>query len=399
MVSQVVPPKDQVPRLCTMQTNEIATAVNIKSRINRASVIDAISSVQQRQKIINRIPPNGLALYCGFVVGLDGKERKISIDITPHKPINTSQYRCDNRFHIEPQQNQQEDDARFGFIVVDGSSCQLGAISGSARTIQQKFTVDLPKKHGRGGQSAQRFSRIRDEKRHNYIRKVGETCTSVFITGDKPNVNGQILAGSADLKSQLAESDLFDQRLRAILIATVDVAYGGENGFNQAIELASDSLSSVKQVHEKKQLSQYFNEIARDTGKVAYGIHDVLAALEMSAVESIIVWESLPHHRYELRNPLTCEVTVEIYDDSQAKDSDNFCAPDGTEQEVVSKEQLVDWLSNNYKSFGASLHLVTNKSQEGTQFVRGFGGLGGMLRYKQNTTTYEEEFLEDDDFI
>lgn len=36
-----------------------------------------------------------------------------------------------------------------------------------------KFSVELPKKHGRGGQSALRFARLRMEKRHNYVRKVG----------------------------------------------------------------------------------------------------------------------------------------------------------------------------------------------------------------------------------
>lgn len=35
-----------------------------------------------------------------------------------------------------------------------------------------KFSVDLPKKHGRGGQSAVRFARLRMEARHNYVRKV-----------------------------------------------------------------------------------------------------------------------------------------------------------------------------------------------------------------------------------
>jgi eRF1 domain 2 len=37
-----------------------------------------------------------------------------------------------------------------------------------------KFSVELPKKHGRGGQSALRFARLRMEKRHNYVRKVGD---------------------------------------------------------------------------------------------------------------------------------------------------------------------------------------------------------------------------------
>jgi len=48
---------------------------------------------------------------------------------------------------------------------------------------------------------------------------------------------------------------------------------------------------------------------------------------------------------------------------------------------------------------------VTNRSQEGAQFVKGFGGIGGLLGYKGNFTTLgpadddEDEFLSDDDDI
>lgn len=31
----------------------------------------------------------------------------------------------------------------------------------------------------------------------------------------------------------------------------------------------------------------------------------------------------------------------------------------------------------NVQTFGATLEIVTDKSQEGAQFVRGFGGIGG----------------------
>jgi hypothetical protein len=41
-------------------------------------------------------------------------------------------------------------------------------------------SVDLPKKHGRGGQSALRFARLRMEKRHNYVRKVAELAVQVI---------------------------------------------------------------------------------------------------------------------------------------------------------------------------------------------------------------------------
>lgn len=63
---------------------------------------------------------------------------------------------------------------------------------------------------GRGGQSALRFARLRMEKRHNYVRKVAEVATQLYITNDKPNIAGLILAGSADFKTELSQSDMFD---------------------------------------------------------------------------------------------------------------------------------------------------------------------------------------------
>ncbi len=45
------------------------------------------------------------------------------------------------------------------------------------------MSVDLPKKHGRGGQSALRFARLRMEKRHNYVRKVAELAVQASRAG------------------------------------------------------------------------------------------------------------------------------------------------------------------------------------------------------------------------
>jgi peptide chain release factor subunit 1 len=116
---------------------------------------------------------------------------------------------------------------------MDGNGTLFGTLSGNTREVVHKFTVDLPKKHGRGGQSALRFSRLRDEKRHNYVRKVAELAVQHFITNDKVNVTGLVLAGSADFKTELSQSDMFDPRLVAKVIKVIDVSYGGENGFNQ----------------------------------------------------------------------------------------------------------------------------------------------------------------------
>lgn len=44
----------------------------------------------------------------------------------------------------------------------------------------------------------------------------------------------------------------FSQRLQVKILKLVDVSYGGENGFNQAIELSAEVLSNVKFIQEKK---------------------------------------------------------------------------------------------------------------------------------------------------
>lgn len=105
MISLIIPPKDQISRVNKMLGDEFGTASNIKSRVNRLSVLSAITSTQQRLKLYNKVPTNGLVIYCGTLITDEGKEKKVNIDFEPFKPINTSLYLCDNRFHTEVRFN------------------------------------------------------------------------------------------------------------------------------------------------------------------------------------------------------------------------------------------------------------------------------------------------------
>ncbi|BHF58042.1 Electron transfer flavoprotein alpha-subunit [Sparganum proliferum] len=240
---------------------------------------------------------------------------------------------------------------------MDGNGALFGTLSGNTREVLHKFNVELPKKHGRGGQSAVRFARLRMEKRHNYVRKVAETAVQMFITNDK--------------------------RLQAKVLKIVDISYGGESGFNQAIELASDTLAGVKFIQEKKLIQRYFDEISQDTGKFCFGVDDTLRALEMGAVDSLIVWENLNVTRYVLSSGTNDETKIIHLRPEQERDRSHFIDPETqTEMEIVDSQLLLDWLALNYRSFGAILEIVTDRSQEGSQFVRGFGGIGGILRYQ-----------------
>jgi len=219
---------------------------------------------------------------------------------------------------------------------------------------------------------------------------VAELATQFFITDNKCNVTGIVLAGSAELKTELMTSDLFDPRLAKQVIKLVDVSYGMDPGLNQAIELSSEALSNVKLVQEKRLLQKFFDEISQDSGKYCFMIDDTLKALELSSVETLVVWENLSVNRIVVKNSITNEEkTMHLTPDQEANDVHFRDQATGATLEIVDKMTLVEWLANNYKSFGAALEFVTDRSQEGSQFCKGFGGIGGILRWKIDFTEME----------
>ncbi len=348
MISLICQPETQVSQLSRLLTEEYGTATNIKSRVNRLSVLEAITSAQHRMKLYNKIPTNGLVLYCGTILTQEGKEKKVTIDFEPYRPINTSLYMCDNRFHVSPLMDLLDGSDVFGFIVMTGDSCLYATLQGNTKNVLYQFDVDLPKKHNKGGQSSVRFSRLREEARHNYLRKVAEIATQQFIADDKCSVKGIILAGLADFKTELYNSALFDQRLKTKVIKIVDVSYGGQSGYNQAIQLSTEIIANNRLVQEKALIQSFFTEISLDSGKYCFGVKDTLYALEQGAVETLIV-----------------------HDSSQEKID-------------VKEEQFLftEWIAENYQKYGAKLEFITDCSSEGSQFCKGFTGIGGLLRWK-----------------
>ena len=222
-----------------------------------------------------------------------------------------------------------------------------------------------------------------------------------FITDNKCNCAGLVLAGSADFKNDLNQSDLFDGRLAAKVIKIVDVSYGGENGFNQAIELAGETLSNVKFIQEKKLINEYFDHISKDSGKVCYGIDDTLKALEAGAAETLIVFENLEITRWVLKSSEGSEIILHTTK-LQEEDRSIFMDKEtGQEMEVIDQGSMLEWLAEKYRDFGANLEFVSDRSSEGNQFVKGFGGIGAILRYALNFEQLadfdddEDEFYDD----
>jgi len=131
-----------------------------------------------------------------------------------------------------------------------------------------------------------------------------------------------------------------------------------------------------------------------DTGKYVYGIEETIKLLETGSIQTLIVWETLPHIRFSILHTKN----ILIYTPEQVKENQKkFMDPQNEQKLEFESCTLLEWLVNNYDKFGCKLEFISNKTQEGDQFVKGFGGVGGILRYKVNLNNEFDDYKQEDD--
>jgi len=391
MITLIISPGEQIAKIQKKLVSEQSKAVNIKSKVNRQSVESALVTIRERLKLYDKIPKNGLFIYCGtFRLNNEKSDEVHIINIVPFKPINYSIYICAERFNVQPLKELIQIDQTYGFIIVSGEGALFATLQGTTKIIKRKFDVFLPNKHSTGGQSAVRFERNRQIARHNYLRKVCEEAIKIFITNDRPNVAGLVIAGMAELKTKLLELPGFDPRLKKIVLKIVDVSYKFEAGLNEAISQSEETLLNVKYVQEKKLIAKFFEEINKDSKKIIFGIEETMTLFENGIVDMILASESLDYTRVSLKSKENTQkvqymrkselpLDAEIYKNSKT----------GLEYKVQEVIPINEYLLENYKKFGSKLKFISEKSPEGNQFAKGFGGCGGFLRYDAGTILLE----------
>ena len=67
MITLIINYKDQISQFSKMLVDEVGKATNIKSRVTRQNVIDALTSTMEKLRLYNKTPLNGLVIFCGLV--------------------------------------------------------------------------------------------------------------------------------------------------------------------------------------------------------------------------------------------------------------------------------------------------------------------------------------------
>ncbi len=377
LISLYVPPDKQISDVAAYLREEMSQSSNIKSKSTRKHVQAAIKSILSKLKYFRTPPKNGIVFFVGHISAAGDQTEMISESLEPPAPVETFFYRCDSEFFLEPLRNMMGEKAKYGLIVVDRSEATIGLLNGNKVEVLTNVQSQVPSKHSRGGQSAQRFERLIENAAHQYFKKVGDKSNHLLL---EENLEGILIGGPGATKDYFAEGEFLHHELKKKVIEHFNTGYTDEYGLRELVKMAEDTLSGLEVVKEKKLVNQLLEEIRKPNGGLAtYGEEHVRRALMIGAVDTLLISDGI--------NRVTahavcgdCGHDMEFTSKSPVKSPE--CPQCGNNMDIESKRDIIDDLYEMAEGMGSDVELISDESEEGELLLRAFGGLGAILRFR-----------------
>jgi peptide chain release factor subunit 1 len=384
LISLYVSPSKQISDVMGYLRNEYAQSSNIKSRTTRKNVMWAIESLMGRVRAFKEPPANGVAFFVGSkAIGAD-KSEPVTYIVEPPEPLNTYLYRCDSTFFLDPLLSMVHEPDLWGLIVLDRAEVTIGFLRGKRVEALRNRQSQVPSKHGRGGQSAHRFERMIEHAAHEFFVKIGEMSNEIFLP-KKDQLKGILLGGPGATKEFFFKEGFLHYELQQKVVQPLfDTGYTDEYGLKEMVEKATQTLHGLELTEEKRIVQRLLQEVRKaDAGLAAYGERDVAHALELGAVDTLLVSDGLRRQRVTfLCTTCRTEFARSLPDQGVDEVLDAPCPNCGarTVTETAS-EDYVEGLIRRATSSGATARLVSTESEEGEMLAKAFAGVAAILRY------------------
>lgn len=375
LVSVYIPAGSSISDMTNQIFQEKGTASNIKSKNTRKNVLTALEKIIQYLKTFKKTPENGLAVFCGNVSHVEGKDDIRMWSYEPPVKMSQKIYWCDQEFVLTPLRDLTAEKEVYGLIVLDAREANIGVLKG--KTIEQMKHLDstVPSKTVKGGMSQGRYDRIREDAINEFLTKIGEAANQALL--ENPNLKGIIIGGPGYIKDMFYKEDYLHYKLKKMVLGVKDTGYTGEFGMEELVERSKDLLKEAAIVKERELMEKFFNEMRKD-GKIVYGYEDVDRALDAGAVETLLISEGFNWVVAKLR--CQCEHTEEKNVSKILVDK-QICPECGKNMSVEESKDLIDIVSEKATKLGVKTEFISTETGEGQQFKE-LGGIGAFLRFK-----------------
>src|SRR3990170_1812955 len=379
LVAVYVPPDKQISDVANYLRGEYSQSANIKAQSTGKPVQGAIESILSRLKYFKQPPPNGVVFFRGHkAIGAD-KTEMVTFVLEPPQPVPSFLYRCDSAFYTEPLHEMMIERDTYGLVVIDRNEATLGLLRGKRIDELKNVQSLVPRKHRMGGQSAHRFERLIEQAAHEFFKKIGDLMTEAFLGKD---IRGILIGGPGYTKEYFANEGYFHHEIAKIVIKPyLDVGYTDEYGLRELVEKARGVLTGLDLMREKDLVERLMNEIRKaDGGLAAYGEAQVRHALDVGAVDTLLLSEGLRKSRASLR----CGNCGHEGDATIDRDAPPGACPKCGQETlaIVAQKDVIEEMTERAVPMGTKTEFISKESEEGAKFLTAFGGLAAILRYR-----------------
>jgi peptide chain release factor subunit 1 len=378
LVTIYVPEDRQVSDVVAHVTQEHSEASNIKSKQTRTNVQDALTSIKDRLRYYDTYPPeNGMVLFSGAVDSGGGQTDMITRVLeNPPQPVESFRYHCDSDFLTEPLEHMLADQGLYGLIVLDRREANVGWLRGKRVEPVKSASSLVPGKQRKGGQSAQRFARLRLEAIDNFYQEVAEMANDLFVP-ERHELDGVLVGGPSPTKDEFLDGDYLHHELRDQVLGKFDVSYTDESGLYDLVDAAEDALADAEVMKDKSEMEEFFKQL-HDGGLATYGFEPTRRNLVMGSVDRLLISE-------DLRKDVVvydCGDTDEYEVVDRRHSTPEHTCEDGTEAEVTEREDVIEHLIAIAEQRGTEPKFISTDFEKGEQLYDAFGGIAGILRYE-----------------
>ncbi len=335
LVSLYIPADYDINTVKTQLISELSLSSNIKSKQTRKAVLSSIEKTSSELKKYQNTPHNGLIIFCGDIEQNPNKQNtEIFVLNNLPIPVSIRMYRTEPVFILEPLKDMIETKNVYALISMDKNDAAIAIMKGTSVKVVSKLSSMIPGKFRAGGQSAARFSRVRDNLTKAWYEEVSMKANEVL--NPIKDLKGIVVGGPSQTKESFLREEKLNNELKKKVLAVIDTGYAGEDGIKELVNKSEEVFAKENIFIEKRLLKEFFSRLGKGE-KVTYGMETVLEAIRMGAVDKVIITNNL-------------------------------------EDEVVDK--IVD-LSAEYKT---EVVIVSTDTEEGEQ-LKLMGGIGAFLRY------------------
>jgi peptide chain release factor subunit 1 len=380
LVSLYIPAGYDMSKISEFITSEQSEAENIKSKHTRTNVQDALGKIGRKVSEEHTTPENGVAFFAGNVSETEGRPDIKIWEVVPPQPVESRHYRCDKEFVLEPLKEMIVDDRVYGLIVCDKNEAAIGYLQGSSIKTAYTLESNVPGKTKAGGQSAQRFSRLREEMLKTFLGEIAEKSKNAFMKKAREDkLLGIIVGGPGFVKDKLLDDDYLHQELQDKVITRKSLDVSGEAGLSQLVEKSEEEIEDSQVVKEKNLVNEFFDNLQKENGKSEYGVEQVEEALKVGAVETVLISEDVNLFRAKYECPQGHE--KEIFEEKPEISDSVECDECNEGMDLDGIADIVDVFGKKAEEMSSELEIISTDHEEGKRLMN-MGGVAAIMRYR-----------------